>query len=248
MHATVDATTKIYNSLPSVEQANAELEAMDRAEVLDELCRIIVDHNLQDVFGIRLLHKHNVIESHEMMVEIEELTAQGEPCLVTAPRVDFASAGSAPNSWKLSSGSTPEWHPLEYSTDAVVAECPNVETSGPFFREFRIALEKLNATEILGPCVIGREYYKRHRPGQPSILAETTDLVRRANVVKFELEEAYAKERLIQTTWQAAKTSTDSAQTTCVVACISISACVVDANGTHNKVTRHNKGSHVHNS
>lgn len=246
MQPTASTATMIYNSLPSVEQANAALEAINRTEVLLELCRIIAKHNLQDAFGIRLLHKHNDIESHQIMVEIEEVTTEGKTCLATAPRTNVPHAFATANSWKLAPGSIQEWQPLEYSTDAVVTACAStVATSHNFFQEFKAMLEKQNVVDILGPCVVDREFYKKHRPAQPSILAETTDPDRRANIVQFVREQAYASEELIQTMWQATKASMESAQS-CVVACISVSACVKEGNGTHNKVTRHNKGSHVH--
>jgi hypothetical protein len=233
-----------YNCLPSVEQASEKLESLNKQEILMSLSEVIIEHDLQNIMGIRLLHNHNLIQDNELMIENDELDSSGNNCLVTFAQDMIGLKKSSPNSWKLEAG---DYHPLEYSSDEFVVSTQNlINEKKIFFDDFKIRLEQLQVDDILGPCIVGRNFYQKYQPAMPFILAETSNEERRANIVKFESKDKYDESALISTTWLAVKNEhSDSLETKCVAACIAVSACVKDGN-THRRETRHNKGTHIH--
>jgi hypothetical protein len=242
-----------YNLLPDVEWADDKLSSLDKTGVLESLSGVIVKHRLEDLVGIRLLHAHNRIRESEMMIEEEEMDGMGRNCLVTMAKQEPATiAGYSTNSWQLCDN---EFIPLEFSTDEMVVAEPNLLSQNTdFFSEFAAALKKLSVEDILGPCIVKRSFYKNYRPGGPSILVETTDVSRRANVLKFDDKDNYDLEALIQTTWLAIKSpNSENPESDCShctplcepAACVPISACVKDASGTHTQENFHDKGNHT---
>jgi hypothetical protein len=235
----------VYNLLPDVETADADLTQLGRASLLERLGDVIRAHDLCSKFGIRLLHRHNSISDTEVMVEREEHSAALGHCLTTmaadAPQVSDA---PLPNSWKLHDGA---YVPLEWSADAEVTSVVDpVGRHGEFFSDFAAVLSEHECAGILGPCVIARDFARRHRPSPSSIFIETCEDARRANVVRFDDPERYASQKLIQTTWVV---SSRSAETDCNPDCIPsgcnpVSACVVGSNG-HQSETAHVKGNHA---
>ncbi len=205
---------------------------------------MILKHDLQDSIGIRLLHNHNLIQENEIMIENEELDESGQNCLVTFAAKSGNATNYSPNSWKLQNG---DFHPLEYSSDFFVTSSANtIEKKQVFFDDFKTILEQLDVQEILGPCIIGRDFYKKYEPSMPSILAETSNEMRRANIVKYESDNKFPDDSLIHTTWLAVRSEDSSSpELVCKAACIAISSCVKDDKGNHSKVQKHNKGTHI---
>jgi hypothetical protein len=198
--------SEIYNGLPDVLVADAKLKAMGKAVTLTPLCEAILKHGLEDRIGIRLLHNHNKIAQDEMMVEQEELNRDGTYCLTTVA-VDKASYAtkSYANSWLLRKDGP---LPLEYSLDPlVVAQSDELISKDRFIGEIQQNLEQLDASDLLGLCVLNRRFYEERRPsgGKEVQLVETTDGERRANVLKFYCDGRFNLDELIETVWMASR-------------------------------------------
>lgn len=200
------SSAQVYNALPAVEVADEKLAAMGRLATLMPLCETILKHNLEETVGIRLLHNHNEIADDELMLELEEVDRDETYCLSTlAVGKTSCSATPYPNSWLLRSGIPV---PLEYSLDPlVVAESDEVASKKDFFKEFQEDLDRLNVADLLGLCVLKRRFYEERKPagGQEVVLVETTDVKRRANVLKFYSDGRFNMENLIQTVWVAVR-------------------------------------------
>ncbi len=235
--------SEFYNALPAVELSDDKLNLLGKQKVLNTLCEVIANYGLEEVVGIRLLHNHNIISEDEQMFESAEMDEIGAPCLVTSAQKRTAVGNSTANSWMWRND---DFLPVEFSADEEVVKNENIllDKSG-FFNEFANALKELKVADILGPCVIPRSFYKNHKPPFASMLAETSDTERRANILKYEPQIKYDGLALIDTTWRAYK-GYNEVTAGCTVACISISACVRQSDGTHKRETRHNRGSHVH--
>lgn len=242
----MNALSELYNSLPPVEFSNEKLKSCQSSNVLNRLSEIIVKHELENTIGIRLLHNHNTIEAHEIMLEHEERNKSGQMCLVTSANKITDLTDYNENSWILYNGS---FHAVEFSKDSEVTSEKNIlSQKKDFFKEFGETLEYLDVSDILGPCIIKREFYNKYKPNTSFILAETSDIRRRANILKYENEDKFDKKKLIDTTWKAYKNEVESNKVFagCTAACISISVCTPDGAGGHTRSTRHNKGTHIH--
>ncbi len=252
MHfSTADHST--YNQLPDVLDADKKLTALDRMKVLDTLCKTILKYDLEEVVGIRLLHNHNTIDQNEVMLEQEEINESGEYCLSTiATQKMNASLSARANSWKLGRGSCT---PLEFSLDETVIERSGTAISNnEFLNEFYENLIELDAADILGPCIIHRNFFKQRMPGDASVLMllESTDEERRANVLKFRDPGQYRPDQLIDTAWAAARPGHEIENDytyvcvagKCTPTCIVVIHCEKTPAGRHNSQSRHEKTAH----
>ncbi|HYF30897.1 MAG TPA: hypothetical protein VD993_07245 [Chitinophagaceae bacterium] len=198
------ADHQTYNQLPDVLVADKKLTSLGRTKVLDSLSKTILKYNLENVVGIRLLHNHNTIAPDEIMLEQEEINEAGEYCLSTiATNKNDAHTQGCANSWMLGARTLT---PLEFSVDpAVTTDSGSAIANQQFLREFYQDLVTLDAADILGPCVINRSFYKERMPAVADdiLLVETTDAVRKANVLRFRNSAEYKPEQLIETTWMA---------------------------------------------
>jgi len=175
------------------------------------------------------------------MLEQVEVLQDGQCCLVTAA-IDAKACVSPrqPNSWQLQGDS---FVPLEMSCDPLVdVQEVSKETLDAFFDGFSSALRQNGVDDIMGPCIIRRDFYGRNNPGQDFLLVETSDEDRRANIVRFAAVDDYDANRLIQTSWKASRMANDSCDPYCAPsACVPVSACVKEANGSHTPVSTHDK-------
>lgn len=242
---------EIYNNLQDVLVADEKLSFMGRNETLSPLCQTILKYRLEDTVGIRLLHNHNHIGENEVMLEREEMDANGTYCLTTLAVEQAANKGFA-NSWKLDKGS---YFPLEFSADPLVAnETDKFIGKEDFIKEFNDQLETLGAAHILGPCVLGRMFYEERKPsGSDVLLVEITDEKRRANILKYYHSHEIKIDKLIQTVWKATaggnytqNLSLAEAMSTCTPICAPVAVVHCDPNddGTHNRSVTysHSKG------
>lgn len=108
-----------YNALPSVEQADEKLQSKSAfQDFLLKTKRIIVSHGLENIIGLRLIHRHFNLNQEQVMVENFEMH-KGIPSLITTAHhiADAHKKGAVPSSWILSGS-----HPVvfEFSTDQAV--------------------------------------------------------------------------------------------------------------------------------
>jgi hypothetical protein len=233
----------IYNQLAEVIEADQKLSSLNKSAILDSLCDVILKHKLEDRVGIRLLHKHNVISGHEIMLEQEEHDEAGRPCLSTFAIERNACTGKyAINSWALRND---EYVPLEYSIDPLVVEQSDLMiTQKDFFIEFGQALKQMNVDDILGPCIATRSFFA-HRPDVEALLVESTDEERRANILRYDMPENYESTRLIQTVWGANAEST-SCPTLPGIKCHIKFVCAENSSGHYKKVDHDTEKTETH--
>ncbi|MCQ8780722.1 hypothetical protein [Mangrovibrevibacter kandeliae] len=203
-----------YNALPDVMDANAHVTRLGRYDAIDRLIAIIVKHQLGDLVGLRLLHSHCPIEPGEAMVEDEELAEDAVVQLTTRPLTDGAIT-AAPNSWAL----TPDgWHPVEFSADEGVRRVGDrLKGETAFLGEMAAALVEMEATQTIGLCAFERRYFRFADPQSPTILVERTDVERRANVLRYAIEDHFEPGSLIETVWAASES--DEPGTNCPTRC-----------------------------
>jgi hypothetical protein len=236
-----------YNRLPDVLVADATLHGMGKLETLTPLCETILKYGLEDRIGIRLLHNHNQISQDEMMLEQEEIDKDGTYCLSTiaTKKTDCENKPYA-NSWLLNKDFN---SPLEYSLDRlVIADSDEIISREDFFNEFSQRLESLNASDLLGLCVLRRKFYEERMPvdaAEPQLI-ETTDVQRRANVLKFYPHHTFNPDNLIETVWVASRETADieslatcTSTTSCSPRCYptAVIHCERNDDGTHTSTT-----------
>ncbi len=233
--------TETYNNLPDVEWADEKLNSLNKTEILATLGDIIVRHKLEFLIGIRLLHNHNLIDDSELMIEKEELIDDSY-CLTTiASKKENSTYNVASNSWKLCNGN---FEPLEFSKDLmVIAESDVMISKNHFFKEFGNNLIELGVDNILGPCIIRRHFFGDRKTSDSALLVETSDELRRANILRFDNASNYDTNSLIQTTWLAVDmTEADEANCTAYcarAACVPHTVCVRDGQGGHTQQSNH---------
>jgi len=249
---TSDFSSALYNSLPCVEQADKDLMGCGKTKTLNSLTTLIIKSGLHNSIGIRLLHSHNLLVDDELMIESEEYGESNTWVLTTIATKRRPSQPLNATVWKLSDAG---FVPLEFSVDPLVSTFCDLKDRQDFFDNFAELLRLDNAAEVLGPCVIRREFYRRRRPTGSSILVETSDPERRANILRFADPNDFAAHRLIDTTWLATTYRRDDindqdcdtkCDSSCAASgCVPVTACVVDPSGTHSSQTGHTKGNHV---
>lgn len=191
-----------YNTLQDVIVADDELSQMGRDGVLTPLLEVISKYKLQNVVGLRLLHNHNHIHTDEIMLEGEE-ESNHEKCLTTkATRLSEVRKKYYPNSWALDGTLIP----LEYSSDTFVKyDSLIISNHSSFIQEFNNELKKLGVNHLIGLYLLNRKFFNEEVPGRGMEyrLMETTDIARRANVLRFEKSDTIDKENIIDTVWAA---------------------------------------------
>ncbi len=237
-----------YNRLHGIFQSNEEFITLDQDAVLNELANVVLKHQLEDKFGIRLLHKHNEIAEDELMLEQTERGQRGAT-LTTIARFRASVLGECyPNSWKLE-GKT--FVPLEFSLDPRVGQVGEAAKVGAFFQEFGECLRSLGVSKLLGPCVVDREFFDSEKTSPEAILVETTDEERRANVLMFAEPSEYPPSRLVPATWTVERptgspNSMTGCKTTCAKGvCVRTTACVVDPVTSSHSHESHHDSQHV---
>lgn len=244
-HISTETSVGVYNGLGSVDLADKCLCGLGRYEILSELGAMVLEHDVQDVIGVRLLHNHNLISEDETMLEQEELDSEGCYCLSTiATSNSQLPSAHAATSWKLYAD---QFVPLEYSTDPCVVINAGPEKRMPaFFEKFAALLQHKGVVNLLGPCIAPRNFYARHHPDDTAILVETTDATRRANVLKFAAPQEHDPSTLIQTSWIFRKVPDARAGSNCVplcgANCVTATSCVADSSGQHTSQSSHNRG------
>jgi hypothetical protein len=240
------ACPRIYNDLPDVERADRMLSDIGRTIVLNALSELVINHGLKEVFGIRLLHNHNRISDHEIMVEQAERDSFGRPCLTTSARLKTeVKAAVHPNSWRTFAN---HLVPLEFSLDQLVQPNALVEAT-QFLLEFARLAHDLKVERFIGPAILPRKFYLDYSPPFPSLLLERSDRSRRAKIVRFCPAEQYKSTELIETIWKATiddESKLQGCSTFCAKgSCVPISACVKDGDD-HNEKSTHDEGDHQH--
>lgn len=233
-----------YNRLSDVVPAY-DMLGPDLSATIAPVSTLILDAGYEDVIGMRLLHRHCMLEPDEIMVETAMQVDEGALEVVTAPVIGTPTGFSAhANCWMAADG---ELHPVEFSIDDEVRVASELLLRDvPFARAFVRKVESLGLSHVLGPCALKRSCYPVAGFRLDQRLVETTDITGRANVVRLYSSGELPAGRLIETTWKATrKTAFNECRNYCEAgSCVPFSACVVNSEGDHSQEETHSPGEH----
>lgn len=214
----MSATThEIYNALPGIERANDAIRKDGNFEsLMSGLGRVILDHQLEDVVGIRLLHRHNDLRPGDLMIEDLE-SVDDVPALVTARyRKGEISFDYLPSMWACRGDSG--FQELEYSKrDLLPIDSIFVRDHIRFFSDFAAKARELQIEDFLGVCVLDKNEFLIDKNLQTEV--ESTDVNRPANVIVVRSKDLVRTENYFETTWQVHRESNTSCPTTCCSYC-----------------------------
>jgi hypothetical protein len=220
----------IYNALPSVEDADKAVEPL-RAEFLTASARLLISYNLENRFGVALLHKHNECERDEHMIQYRD-RLEGEEALVTrATRRRPQDEGAVPIVWSVVDG---EYVPLEYTTDPLGRELfGDGGIPSEFLREFAELKRSSPIGDFLGLAVVQREFYDLVE--ERDIAIELSYPEEKSNVVFVRKRDEV--NRIIQTGWSFEGITETTLGCTATIECEKYcrQTCGPQADGSHQK-------------
>jgi hypothetical protein len=171
-----------YNGLLGIVEANRALRTIGGEETVGKILSVIADAGLEDVVGIRLLHRHNNISGDEMMFESDVIDPEGFALITSAVRTSQIEESSS-NSWQFTASG---YLPTEFSDPNLLADPDfSVKDHQRTFNYLSEALCDYRAETVLGPCVNYSEFVTSFSPGANSAFLEKTDSDHRLNVVRY---------------------------------------------------------------
>ncbi|WP_156653245.1 hypothetical protein [Methylobacterium sp. Leaf111] len=194
-----------YNSLFDVAEADDRLVASGKSTHLHRLLSIIRDHGAHHHMGIRLLHRHNLIEEGEIM--IADTLDDDEGFAVVSQAMSGADTRKdvVPSSWQLVGS---DFAPSEFSLKHLVREDSlAIHESDALLRDLAAAVHEMGVQNLLGPCLNMNDWVYSHSPTKDAILLEKTNHEHRANVSRFVSEEEFRSVKSRETTWQVSTAS-----------------------------------------
>jgi len=206
MFATYDPTT--FDQLNQFSDARRLLEKnRDRILCLGQL---FTYHNVDDTFGLTLLHKHFDLGADEFILR----TADAEH-RVFHLRPEKKCAEASPYLWKVSTAERGQWQfcPLEFAGEDLKDYLKLIEMKAAeaFLCELAETLTMLNLDNVFG---IVRRDINQTPVSEDELLVETTDASMRLLTVRPELRCNVKMEELIETSWiftrQNASASSDA--------------------------------------
>ncbi|MCK1580672.1 hypothetical protein IVB03_14040 [Bradyrhizobium sp. 168] len=208
---------EVYNALPGIERANGAIrQEREFNVVMSELGKVVLDHRLEDIIGIRLLHRHNDLRPGDLMVEDLE-QVDGAAALVTARyansevQFDFM-----PSMWACRGAEGRQ--DLEFSRQSLLPiDRYFLKSNRDFFVGFAEKARALDVEDFLGVCVLDRDGFPVNKESQTEV--ESTDVVRPANVIRVRSKDLVRTENYFETTWQVHRESSTSCPTTCCSYC-----------------------------
>jgi hypothetical protein len=171
-----------YNGLLGIVEANRALGTIGGEETVGKILSVIADAGLEDIIGIRLLHRHNNISDNEMMFESDVVDDDGFALVTSAVGTSQIEAPSS-NSWQFSGSG---YLPTEFSDPRLLVDPDfSVRNHQCTFNRLSEALCDYRAEVVLGPCVNYSEFVSSFSPGVNSAFLEKTDSDNRLNVVRY---------------------------------------------------------------
>jgi hypothetical protein len=143
-----------YNQLPSPETANENAEKFP--EALPALLNVIGKHQLQSVFGVRLLHRHFRLNDKGEIAVFQNMTnVVGEDVLVLSPQqYDDPLSRPAARNFHFHEG---RLVPYEYTTEQPRAENEDLAQYQSFVDDYVRALEEQGVKHVYGLTVLPTE-------------------------------------------------------------------------------------------
>lgn len=187
-----------YNRLATVFDADMALQCADRDTIIESLLDLIVDFDLHESVGLRLLHRHNDIGESEVMLEEARVDGQGLALITVACPAATIDSTVAVNSWLLGED---DFVPMEYSR-ATLLESPEVcPASYPeFFAALAKRLRELKVEKWVGPALIESKSVSEHACGR-NVLLEQSAIDDRANVLRYVSSHEVEAISTVETFW-----------------------------------------------
>ena len=130
-----------FNSLPDIKQSDHTFKKRCTPEVLSDICQIFRTHQVQDLFGLALVHQHFEIQQNEKLVTFGNVAVP----IISSPD-DLSVAASR---WAFSGN---KLIPYEFTAGA---ENIDVDNHVAFLDKISQALHSSGLADNLGLCSAG---------------------------------------------------------------------------------------------
>lgn len=187
-----------YNNLSLVETADDFVRGNGNLQsLLLSAERMFIDADVTDIFGVRLLHKHNDIAEGELMLEDLEVLSDGRPALATVRTAAWHGRSFTPSIWRcLPDGGTVA---LEFCDAALRPASPHLfDEHRELFAAFHRLSVRHGLDKVLGLCLRSGAL----QPQDDEMLVEVVDGRRDANVLAIEKRTGLDMGQLIETIWE----------------------------------------------
>jgi len=215
---------KHYNNLPSVEESDAQLRVSTQFEpFLKKAEEVVVQYELEDSIGLRLIHRHFDLGEKQVMAENYELV-KNVPSLVTyAHSIEEVQDKKAlPASWIFSGNADQEALLFEASSDPEIrASSYKLQQNPEFFEEMNTLLRDHQLNNLLSVAILKRD----------SLVAKKGEIYVEANTLP--------KNKSIVQVWNKNNKSPDSIRTSWSFKgprqpkCVRVSQCIPNDRGEH---------------
>jgi hypothetical protein len=195
----VQSHDQSYNSLSTVFDADMQLQSAGRDRSVEELLDVIIDFDLEEVVGLRLLHRHNDLYPSEAMIESAVVDKDGFSLITRAQPATVIDDSVVPNSWMLTASG---FVPMEFSR-ATLLRAPSISpaTYPDFFAALAKRLETLGLASLIGPTLASSDFVESNRPPNAEVMLELSALDERANVLRYIAGDVMGGNQAIETHW-----------------------------------------------
>lgn len=129
-----------FNSLPTIEDAYMDLSNRDQDRLFSDIGKIFVEHKVEGLFGLSLLHNHFLLEENEILVNIGPVSVPWKTTSL-APQLQNVNSSA----WMFTSdGITP--YEFIHSESAVAA----IENFPEFLHALHERLDALGLSNTFG--------------------------------------------------------------------------------------------------
>ncbi len=193
--------TTRYNLLPTVFDADQLLKIHDHEKAIKELLAIIRKFSLEVSVGLRLLHKHSLLEPNEVMLEEHVVDNHGFALVTRASLTTRVDGNTVPNSWMLTETG---FVPMEYSR-AELLNSPDISpaTHPQFFEQLGNMISHLGLSSVLGPALEASAFVESFRQDGADSMLEYSALDDRANILRYVDSKTLDMNSMVETNWSA---------------------------------------------
>lgn len=234
MNVSNSEASRSYNHLLRIAEASRALSRLGGEETVGKILTVIKDEGLEEIIGIRLLHRHNEISEDEVMFESPIVDEEGF-ALVTAATPLSQVVSMTANCWQ---STTSGYIPGEYSDPVLLADAAFVVADHKLiFDRLSEALCDHRVESVLGPCLNYSAEVISRKPEMNAAFLEKTDEDNRANVVRYISIADPSFINSAKTKWLAKRQITDDGVWTWATACTCY--CAVFPGGGHQGTKYH---------
>ena len=130
-----------FNSLPDIKQSDCTFKKRCTPKVVSDICQIFREYQVQNIFGLALLHQHFEIQQNEKLITFGNVAVP----TISSPE----SLSLATSRWAFSGN---KFIPYEFTAGA---ENIDMDNHVAFLNEMSQALHASGLTDNLGLCSAG---------------------------------------------------------------------------------------------